>query len=461
MNAAIRIGDGTPQKARKNKPEKHASNATKREKRIAGNANIRSLPKSIQAALAIISLSLAHLSFSTCNVAHAADRGRELFDEGRQAFERKDYQAALASYEAAAAAGLSGTAVAFNIGVAAYRARQFARARQAFADAARDPSMTALAHYNLGLVAKAERDESTAADWFRRVQEEATDERLRGLARRQLGEAEPADSRFWNVYLSAALGYDDNVTLVSDSSVLDVSGESDVFTEAQAGVSLLIDSPWRFDAGFSHLDYIDQDSYDVVSMFGAARYVFDTQAWTHESGFQLSYARLDNASFQTRQSVSFQSTRDLDPHWRFRARYRFSLLEGIGSRYSGLDGKRHEALARLVYRGEGTRYSASYEYEINDQHEESLPTRRHQLRLRGAIDVNPLWSVELEAGVERQKGKDAFADETLTQVALNLARVLTSRWRLLCRSSYGDNDSDSSVLSYTASQFSIGVESTF
>jgi hypothetical protein len=64
--------------------------------------------------------------------------------------------------------------------------------------------MTALAHYNLGLVAKAERDESTAADWFRRVQEEATDERLRGLARRQLGEAEPADSRFWNVYLSAA-----------------------------------------------------------------------------------------------------------------------------------------------------------------------------------------------------------------------------------------------------------------
>jgi hypothetical protein len=462
MNAATRIGTGTDPTERKNKPRKHASSATKRvAKRTAGNENLRNLPKIIRGILPATSLALAFFFLSSLDIAQAADRGRALFDEGRLAFERKDYARALANYEAAKAAGLESSAVAFNIGVAAYRTQQFARARQAFEEAARDPAMAALAHYNLGLVAKAEHDEAAAAKWFRRVEQEATDERLRALATRQLGEPEPSTGPSWDVYLSAALGYDDNVTLVSDSSVLNVSGESDFFTEAQAGLSVVLDSPWQFDAGFSHLDYFDQDEYDLVSLFGAARYIFDTENWTHEGRFQQSYSRLDNSSFEMRRSLSFQSTRDLDKHWRFRARYRLSFLDGIGARYSGLDGTRHEALARIAYRGAGTRYSASYEYEINDQQEESLPTRRHQLRLRGAMDVNALWSVELEAGIERQGGRDDFADETLTEIALSLQRVLTDRWRLLCRSSYGDNNSDTAALNYTARQISIGIESSF
>ena len=395
------------------------------------------------------------------SAARAADKPRELFDAGRQAFERKDYEAALTNYEAAAAAGLTGPAVSFNIGVAAFKSRHFGRAKQAFEDAARDPSMAALAHYNLGLVALAENDSSGASSWFKLAYAEATDERLQALARSHLDQTELTEQPDLNVYLSAAVGYDDNVSLVSDSSVLNVSGKSDVFTEAQAGLNLLFDSPWQLDAGFSHLDYFDEDAYDMVSIFGAARYLFDTQSWKHEGRFQLSYSRLDNTSFEARRSLSFQSTKDLDSHWRFRARYRFSLLEGMGERYSGLDGTRHQALARIAYRSEGVRYSASYEYEINNQQDESLPTRRQQLRLSGAMDVNPWWSVELEAGVERQSGKSASPDETLTAIALSLERVLTDRWRLLCRSSYGDNDSDTAALDYTASQISIGVESNF
>jgi hypothetical protein len=38
-----------------------------------------------------------------------------------------------------------------------------------------------------------------------------------------------------------------------------------------------------------------------------------------------------------------------------------------------------------------------------------------------------------------------------------LQRVLTDRWRLLCRSSYGDNNSDTAALNYTARQISIGI----
>jgi hypothetical protein len=264
------------------------------------------------------------------------------------------------------------------------------------------------------------------------------------------------------VYLSAALGYDDNVTLVSDSTVLEVSGQSDVFAEAQAGVNLLFDSPWQLDAGLSRVDYFDEDAYDLLSVFGAARYVFDTSDWRHEGRFQISYSRLDNESFEARRSLAFQSSRDLDAHWRFRARYRFSVLEGMGSRYSGLDGTRHEALARLAYRGEGMRYSASYEYQINDQHQDTLPTSRHQIELRAARDVTAWWSVELEAGLQRnQYGNAPLGSETLTELALNLERTLTARWRLLSRYSYTHNDSSAAELDYAVNQISVGVESTF
>lgn len=398
----------------------------------------------------------------------AAAPGRDLFDAGRRAFEQGDYAGALRSFESAAQAGLSTAAVSFNIGVAAYRAGQLERARRAFEDAARDPAMSALAHYNLGLVARAQKNTTEAEAWFRRVQQETNDERLQSLASRQLDESDApdtADAREyldWGVYLSAGIGYDDNVTLTSDSTVLDVSGRSDVFTEAQAGVNLVFDSPWRVDAGFSHVDYFEEDDYDLVSLFGGVRYSFDAQDWAHEGRFQVSYLRLNNDSFETRRSLSFQSTRDLDEHWRFRARYRFSLLDGMGSRYSGLDGTRHEALTRVSYYADDIRYSASYEYEINRQDQDSLPTRRHQFEFRAGRDLSRWWSVEVEAALQRNRyGKASFGSETLTEVGVSLERTLTSRWRLLSRYSYVDNDSASADLDYVVNQVSIGVESTF
>ena len=52
---------------------------------------------------------------------------------------------------------MDGPAVHYNIGVAAYRSGDLARAERAFQEVARTPAMAALAHYNLGLVAVATR----------------------------------------------------------------------------------------------------------------------------------------------------------------------------------------------------------------------------------------------------------------------------------------------------------------
>ena len=66
---------------------------------------------------------LAVVAFSAiaCPVADAADSAAQLFDAGKAAFAKGDFAAALDAFDSALRTGLSGPAVNFNIGVAAYR----------------------------------------------------------------------------------------------------------------------------------------------------------------------------------------------------------------------------------------------------------------------------------------------------------------------------------------------------
>ena len=149
------------------------------------------------------------------------------FETGKQAFAAQDYATALDAFEGAAAAGMTGPVVHFNIGVCAYRVGQWSRAAAAFRETSRTPAMAPLAHYNLGLVAIAEHKEDQAAKWFALAQREATDDSLRSLATDQLARLPAPTERNWLAYSSFAIGYDDNVALVSGGDVLGVSDTED------------------------------------------------------------------------------------------------------------------------------------------------------------------------------------------------------------------------------------------
>ena len=62
----------------------------------------------------------------------------------------EDFSRALDLFEQCVALGMQGPAIHYNIGVAAYRSGDLARAESAFREVARTPAMAALAHYNLG-----------------------------------------------------------------------------------------------------------------------------------------------------------------------------------------------------------------------------------------------------------------------------------------------------------------------
>lgn len=391
--------------------------------------------------------------------AAASEDATRNFDAGRIAFQSGDYDAALEHYEAAAAAGLQGGVIEFNIGVAAYRAGKLERAEQAFAQAARSPSMTSLAHYNLGLVAEAKGDRVGARRWFRQVAQNTDDERLRGLAVRQLEEAVQVERRIWNGYASASFGHDDNVALTSDADVLEVSGEEDAFLEAQAGMSAVLNSSWRVDAGLDQIDYLDLNEFDLLSTHAAARYRLASEQWTHEARLQLTYSRVGGDSFETRRAISFQSSRAIASEWWFRARYRFSHLNGLGS-YDGLDGTRHEAQARFLYSLAPLRFSVSFEYELNDQRSDFLASDRQEVRLFAERELSANWAVETDAAVQISQ-YDVGGTDTLLEAGLGLSRSLSEQSRLLARLVHSKSESDDSTLDYDVNQISLGAEVRF
>src|SRR5690606_9566114 len=154
----------------------------------------------------------------------ASGDSSEHFAAGSAAFSAGDYAKAAAEFEAAHAAGMSGPAVQYNSAVAYYRLGDFAQAADAFrAVAERYPQMGALAEYNLGLaLLKQQRpDEAHAA--FERARQ-GGDPTIAALAARMLAR-EGDDLRdalrapAWVKLFDFAVGYDDNVALIEESSL--------------------------------------------------------------------------------------------------------------------------------------------------------------------------------------------------------------------------------------------------
>ena len=356
---------------------------------------------------------------------------------------------------------MSGPVVHFNIGVCAYRLGSWSRAAAAFRETARTPQMAPLAHYNLGLVALAEGRREEATRWFARVERESGDERLQSLATAQLANLPRPPPRNWVAYGSFAAGYDDNVALVSGPEVLGVSGTDDTFAEVQLAATAPLTGPWRFDGGIVLLDYFDLDAFDQLSVNAGARYRARFAQWNGEAALQLAYATLDADGFESTQSLMLQATRALSDEWRLRARYRFSLVDGLND-FAGLDGNRHEIALRGAWLRGRWDLALEYRFYSADYDDDALSFDRHQLSIdvRRALDVN--WTVQ--AGLARDQSRydlSANGTEDRTEVALTVSRNLSAVWRAVVRYAYADNQAGVREFDYRRNRITAGVEAAW
>jgi Tetratricopeptide repeat len=341
--------------------------------------------------------------------------------------------------------------------VAAFRARDYPRAEAAFEEAARTETMAPLAHYNLALVALERGNEEAARKWLARVQEESTDERLRNLAERRLASLPPPPQRTWFAYGALGAGYDDNVALVSSSDVLGVSGIDDAFAEAQLALGVPLDD-WAFDAGMFYVDYQDLDEFDQLGAHGAGRYRLELGDWTNELVARLSYTTLDGEGFENRRELGVRASRDMATNWRLRIQYRYSDIEGL-NRFTGISGHDHEASVRALREDDRWDLSLEYRYELGEHRDEDLSATRHQLGLTATRHLTSSWSLSIDAMLRKsQYDVDANGDENLAELAVAVGRGFGSRWRLVLRYAYTDNDADRPEFTYERNRIAAVVE---
>jgi hypothetical protein len=356
---------------------------------------------------------------------------------------------------------MQGPAVHYNVGVAAFRLQRYERARVAFEQVAQTPEMAALAHYNLGLIARAEGNDALARDFFTRVRAETQDARLQSLAAKQLGEPDPLAPLVWGAFAASGVGYDDNVTLTANGNAFGIARESDFYADTQLVGSLSFGSGWRVDGDLSLLNYADLDEFDQWGVGFSGRYRFALHDWIADAGAQFSAAWLDGAPFEQRQSLFMQATRSLNDTWRVRGRVRLSNINGA-SDYPGYDGLRHEASVRLNRDSADWMMSFGYLFEVSDYDSAALSAVRHMLLADARRIVTRLWSLRGTLSYRvSEYDEQAIGSEDRVELALGAERALTDRWSLVLQYLFTDNSASTRDYDYQRNRLFAGVEATF
>lgn len=208
----------------------------------------------------------------------AQPAGSALLQTGNTLFRSGQYAEARDRYEEALATGLDTPLLHYNLGVAYYRLGNFQKAELALMRAAEDPTLAALATYNLGLATLAAGWPEVAASRFESVASLTSDRRLIGLADRALAslmesreeravrpnrpsdtwrpwrEAEPAIGQM-SFIVAARYGTDDNVYRTPSAPYVDIT---------QPGLPLVV--PVRQSASFMPVDLLTRYAIEAPEL---------------------------------------------------------------------------------------------------------------------------------------------------------------------------------------------------
>jgi len=235
----------------------------------------------------------------------------EAFMDGNRLFRDDLYWAALLRYRQAREGGLNSPALAYNMGVAHYRAGQHIRAREALLEAVSDPAFRIAAQYNLGLNALALGDNAEALRWLTLARDQQSNAMLSRYASAAIARIDVEETvtvedfeeraaevrktrRFAHLKLRAQVGFgtDDNPFLTPGQTYVDLSdpAQPTITPQESDGAFVPVSFSARYlvnalkDEGF-YLDYrLSGRHYQDKNLENANEYV-------HEGGFGNEYRR--------------------------------------------------------------------------------------------------------------------------------------------------------------------------
>ena len=434
------------------------------------------MPKSIQLA----GLFFLLLSYSLTSV---LANESNMYRQGMQAFQEGNFSSALDYFNQAKQQqeedrGTVSVTLYFNLGSTHYRLGNYDQAASYFAKVSEDDKWGALAEYNLGLIAEQQGKEAGAIKHYRQASSRATTERVRNLAQSQIrqlsGEAPSAQAAF--IYLSASLGYDDNLSLVDDDPALDkISGS---FLETLASGQLYLSGNSNHGSSLQGYLFVRQPNAneiesEIAFSLGAQlhRGVGD---WQTRGGINWGGYLLDGSSYTHDLALHAEGRYPMDD-LELRLSNEFKRIRG-GDTFEYLDGWQNLARIRLVKPGN---WELGYRNEWNQREDwaddvafYSYSPSRHSVyarmnfnlseqlvltpRLEGRLSQYPDKEVDIDGNQADEERRDLRL-----RGSLNASYRLTSTLNLFTELAHLTNRSNLEGYDYSSNQLTLGVDAVF
>jgi tetratricopeptide (TPR) repeat protein len=356
--------------------------------------------------------------------AAVAETATEYFDRGVNAAQRHQYPEALNALLQAKAAGLDTPGLDYNLGVVYYQLASYDEAEQRFQLLINVPEYTAIAYYNLGLIALKRDDRQAALDNFSNASTLAVDESLKNLSQRALQRLneDPAEKKSLLAglggFVSLNGGYDDNVSLI-DEDTGQATGTADYHAElfASTGAMLLGSDAngLHMDANINVLKQQKEHDYDYSQWHVALAHEGLFSHWGTRVRAGIDRTQFGNEDFQQLLSLELRGKRDISAKSGFELRYKYVDIkdkspDGV---YDYLAGNRQQMRLRLLDSRNGISFKYSYEIQFNDRNDFSSQSTntanettivnrsyspiRHSLQVSAGVPWGKSLTINLEA----------------------------------------------------------------
>lgn len=400
--------------------------------------------------------------------ANATEVADKAFDQGISAFKKQNYKEALQGFLQSWKAGNKTAQLYYNLGVCYYKLGQYGESKRYFNYLTKDKNLHQLAYYNLGLIAAKQNQTQTAINYFYQASDAKGDEKITALANRMLDQLEKDKPRRnttkTTAGVSLAIGYDDNVTLVSSGSP---TSQGDAYLEGFAYLNLPLNQQWQFHANVLWINYQDVNAGDFRYLSGDIRYTTYAGNWKLTPSIGVSQGNLNGTSYQQIVDVRVTADKQLDKDASLRLRYRYSDITSQNVLYDYLQGSRQQV--RIEYKDQTGlgQLRLRYELETNDRQNtltQNYSPTRHTLRARLKHRLSTLWGLSEEISL-RSSDYDAVAGVSRSDDQLRLRVIATHKldrdWDMGFKYSYTDNSSNIAVESYTRNDLQIFTDYRF
>jgi hypothetical protein len=333
------------------------------------------------------------------------------------------------------------------------------------------PAMRALAEYNIGLTLLRQNREDEAIGHFEFARSNSDDRSIVALAETALRRINPdpvpsaASASQWTALLDFALGYDDNVALIDESTIPTGQTADSGFAELVGVFSGPIGSGsgLRFDGSLYAVNYMDAGEFDQTALRIGGFYHWRRSDWRFDIGPYLNRSTLAGDGFEQRLGLSMTARKQLGVSSLIRLRLTHATVDEIDSRYAFIAGSRNQLTLGWDKYGANGRLSLEYQLEDNDRADPGVSPSRNQVRLRYRYAINPKLRFDTSISL-RDSAYDDLAvarNEDLTEFSVGLSRELRGGWELRGSYLWSDNDSSLERYSYSRNRTLVGISRAF